>query len=59
LANKQHNSVYSERFGFTNRHLVLLVKWLINRKRNGKKSAWLRVKSLSSSVLMYSYVPNK
>jgi hypothetical protein len=26
LANKQHNSVYSERFGFTNRHLVLLVK---------------------------------
>ena len=26
LANKQHNSVYSERFGFSNRHLVLQVK---------------------------------
>jgi hypothetical protein len=23
LASKQHNSVYSERFGFSNRHLVL------------------------------------
>jgi hypothetical protein len=29
------------------------------KKNENKNSAWLRVKTLSSSVLMYSYVPNK
>jgi hypothetical protein len=28
-------------------------------ENESKNSAWLRVKTLSSSVLMYSYVPNK
>jgi hypothetical protein len=31
--------------------------WSIENE--SKNSAWLRVKTLSSSVLMYSYVPNK
>jgi hypothetical protein len=31
--------------------------WSIDNE--SKNSAWLRVKTLSSSVLMYSYVPNK
>jgi hypothetical protein len=31
--------------------------WSIENEN--KNSAWLRVKTLSSSVLMYSYVPNK